>query len=501
MIQQAVQETSRQPGSLGWICHGSERLLQRKCACGGTPSVDDECTECRKQRLQRQTTGHAEPTAVPPIVYDVLRSPGQPLDPATRAFIEPRFSHDFSRVRIHTDAKAAVSAQAVDALGYTVGHDVVFGAGYYAPQEGEGRELLLHELAHVVQQRCVLPSQLPTRVSHPNDPTEQATKSAVRKIESGRIPSDLGCLTTPCPLQRHVTHSRAGRIGGAREYLTGSGAEGRYLFTLRGGWLDRDHVQPHARQASQVLADLEARTAVIRVPTGEFSTSYNMNYGRIPTPVDQDKLEQVALAIMTDHDYRFEAHQAHSLRNVLAQTPFSYEDLPSDRVGVEIGLRYRRQARTVGLNPNEGLDTPGSPQAQLLQRVTREVVLELQPASAWEGIELYHGFLQSQGGGVQPNFGPAPQGTPPGVIPPPMLPGLGWARDFFQTYSQFRQLPTDYLSRHPQHLQTSPYTERILSPVRNPAQFLVNQPPDWAWQTAGLDRNVFNRVIQELRNR
>jgi hypothetical protein len=127
-------------------------LLQRKCACGGAPGLDDECTACRKSRLQRQPDRRVGPTGVPAIVHDVLRSPGQPLDPATRAFMEPRFGHDFSRVRVHCDARAAESAQSVNALAYTVGRDVTFGPGQYAPGTSAGRRLIAHELAHVVQQ-------------------------------------------------------------------------------------------------------------------------------------------------------------------------------------------------------------------------------------------------------------------------------------------------------------------------------------------------------------
>jgi hypothetical protein len=89
---------------------------------------------------------------VPPIVHEVLRSPGQPLDGTTRAFMEPRFGHDFSRVRVHTDAKGAESAIAVNALAYTVGRDVVFGEGQYAPETSQGRKLIAHELMHVIQQ-------------------------------------------------------------------------------------------------------------------------------------------------------------------------------------------------------------------------------------------------------------------------------------------------------------------------------------------------------------
>jgi hypothetical protein len=67
--------------------------------------------------------------------------------------MEPRFGHDFSPVRVHTDTKSAESARAVDAMAYTVGRDIVFGADQYKQGSPEGQSLLAHELAHVVQQR------------------------------------------------------------------------------------------------------------------------------------------------------------------------------------------------------------------------------------------------------------------------------------------------------------------------------------------------------------
>lgn len=135
-------------------CLPSARLgfLQRKCACGGTPGPGGECAECRQKRLQRQAAPSATASTAPPIVHDVLNSSGRPLDAGTRAFMEPRLGHDFGQVRVHTDARAAESARAVGALAYTVGRDVVFGAGQYAPGTMAGRKLLAHELAHVVQQ-------------------------------------------------------------------------------------------------------------------------------------------------------------------------------------------------------------------------------------------------------------------------------------------------------------------------------------------------------------
>lgn len=77
---------------------------------------------------------------------------GQPLSENYRAFFEPRFGRDFSQVRLHTDTQAAESARAVNARAYTVGQDVVFRAGQYAPESSKGQRLMAHELTHVVQQ-------------------------------------------------------------------------------------------------------------------------------------------------------------------------------------------------------------------------------------------------------------------------------------------------------------------------------------------------------------
>jgi outer membrane protein OmpA-like peptidoglycan-associated protein len=117
------------------------------------------------KRIQVGGTGQI---AAPPMVHDVVRSPGQLLNPATRAFMEPRFGYDFSRVRVHADAKAAESAGALTALAYTVGQDVVFGAGQYQPNTSAGQQLLAHELSHTIQQGAALrqsPLRQPIRKS------------------------------------------------------------------------------------------------------------------------------------------------------------------------------------------------------------------------------------------------------------------------------------------------------------------------------------------------
>jgi len=105
------------------------------------------------QRRETASTGGNRVSGDVSAYISSLAGVGVPLDGRTRDFMEPRFGQDFSQVRIHTDARAADSARAINALAYTVGNDVVFGAGQYSPHASQSRKLLAHELAHVVQQR------------------------------------------------------------------------------------------------------------------------------------------------------------------------------------------------------------------------------------------------------------------------------------------------------------------------------------------------------------
>lgn len=97
--------------------------------------------------------GEVQPSVAPPVVHETLRSPGHRLDRETRTLFEARFRQPLDDVTVHVGHRAAESAQAVDALAYTVGHHVVFSAGQYSPRTAAGRALLAHELTHVVQQR------------------------------------------------------------------------------------------------------------------------------------------------------------------------------------------------------------------------------------------------------------------------------------------------------------------------------------------------------------
>jgi hypothetical protein len=177
------------------IVPGASRLaLQRRCACGGIAGPDGECAACRARRLsaQRQGTARAEPGFAPPIVQEVLRSGGKPLDDGTRSAMEDRFGHDFGGVRIHDDARAAQSARAVSARAYAIGRDIVFAANQYAPETPEGGTLLAHELTHVVQQGGRQATG-PIPIAGPKDPAEAearrvAAEPALTGARLGRAP-------------------------------------------------------------------------------------------------------------------------------------------------------------------------------------------------------------------------------------------------------------------------------------------------------------------------
>jgi len=153
-------------------------ILQRKYA-GGKGSEGTF--------LQRTAINAVTPTSVQPIVREVLSSTGRLLDAGTRAFMEPRFGHDFSQVRVHTDTRAAESAEAVNALAYTVGRDVVFGARQYAPETSEGRRLMAHELTHVVQQGESVSA--PHGISSSDDSQEREASSVASAVQTGQSTS------------------------------------------------------------------------------------------------------------------------------------------------------------------------------------------------------------------------------------------------------------------------------------------------------------------------
>jgi Domain of unknown function (DUF4157) len=147
--------------------HEADRVAAERV---GMPeaAVSDEAVPVRRVACGSQTE-----TAAPPTVYEALAAPARPLDPATQAFMESRFGYDFNRVRIHTDALAERSADAVAADAYTVGSHVVFAHGRYDPGSRDGQRLLAHELAHVVQQSP--PGVIARQGSKTSPPTKPKT--------------------------------------------------------------------------------------------------------------------------------------------------------------------------------------------------------------------------------------------------------------------------------------------------------------------------------------
>jgi hypothetical protein len=152
------------------------------------------------QRSSTEAPGNPLALA-PPLVHQVLQSPGEPPGGETRALLETRFGHDFGRVRIHADTRAAESARAVDARAYTVGSHIVFGAGQYQPTTRPGLHLLAHEMAHVVQQGG-RPQSLQTRLTmtSPGDASEREAEQAASAVLQGRAAPPLFC--TPAHLAR-----------------------------------------------------------------------------------------------------------------------------------------------------------------------------------------------------------------------------------------------------------------------------------------------------------
>src|SRR5215471_5289996 len=179
-------------------------VLRRKCDCGNH-AAGGECQGCakKKQALQRVAAGEPEAAAVPSIVHDVLRSPGQPLDTSTRNFFEPRFGHDFCNVRVHADSRASESAHAVNALAYTVGSDIVFQNGLYSPESASGRRLIAHELTHTIQQSAMQGSTLgPFRIGPVDDVHEREADAHAAEVVDMGTPLRGPIATSVPTLQR-----------------------------------------------------------------------------------------------------------------------------------------------------------------------------------------------------------------------------------------------------------------------------------------------------------
>jgi uncharacterized protein DUF4157 len=177
--------------------------IKNYCKLGGREFIMSSTFDKPGQPQRGQS--EAGKASTPAIVDEVLRSPGQPLDHTVNALMQPRFLHDFSNVRIHTDEKAARSAAATNARAYTFGRDIVFGAREYAPDTMYGQMLIAHELAHVVQQQAGPKSlQGKLNINDPGDAAERSADEAARRVMA---PDNADFRSTALSIRHSLLHS------------------------------------------------------------------------------------------------------------------------------------------------------------------------------------------------------------------------------------------------------------------------------------------------------
>jgi Domain of unknown function (DUF4157) len=220
----------------------------------------DVLTPASVMHLQK-TAGNATVSAAleeqePSLVKEVVGSGGgTPLDSDTRGFMESRLGTDFGDVRVHTDATASESARSVQAHAYTVGNDVVFQSGKYAPENDSGKRMLAHELTHVVQQRSGPVAGTPAlggiQISHPSDRFEQAAESSADRVmssASAAAPTSVG--PAPASVQRE---------GEEDEELQGSFVqrEAEEDEELQGSFVQREAEDDEELQGSFVQREAE----------------------------------------------------------------------------------------------------------------------------------------------------------------------------------------------------------------------------------------------------
>jgi hypothetical protein len=170
-------------------------VLQRACACATRAAAVVRSGESEEPGppLRRRALGRTALQEVPASVHATLATPGMPLGREERDYLEPRFGIDLSHVRVHADAAAAASANAVDARAYAVGEHVVFAQHQYAPSTAGGIGLLVHELAHVMQQPRYQ-GGAPLRV---DDSLESNADAVAQTVLSGQAAPARAAATQP----------------------------------------------------------------------------------------------------------------------------------------------------------------------------------------------------------------------------------------------------------------------------------------------------------------
>jgi len=208
--------------------------------------VQRECAECEEEKnkaLRRKCASHvAEGAAHAPASVDrVVAGPGKPLEPALRQDMEGHFHHDFGRVRVHTDAEAADSARQVNARAYAVGPHVVFAADEFSPATVEGRQLLAHELTHVVQQG----GGAATVQRQPKSKADQEREAAIEKARME------GVLCTSAQAETQWEAEQKLRL------IPGKSGDEKYAVSL--GWKDRALIQKKQAVSPRLLWEIATK--------------------------------------------------------------------------------------------------------------------------------------------------------------------------------------------------------------------------------------------------
>jgi len=297
-----ADHTATQTGeSSALVPPANSPVLQRKCDCGTHTIAETKCETCKAQaasgHIQRAATSSA-PADVPPIVEDVLRSPGQPLDNSTRNFFEPRFGHDFSRVRVHTDQRAADSAAAISAHAYTVGENVVVSNGNYQADTFENRRLMAHELAHVVQQKTTSVSTGNTKgisIGRADDALEVAADRTADSVMNDNL---AGNMTAARPqhnaIQRTVDDPKRFQETHTSLFVAAPGGGGSLLT-----WEDPDPAKKIKGTADKLFKQAKANIQQHYIDHPEDAQ------GTVPTRTTETALDKDAVDISQQLRARF----------------------------------------------------------------------------------------------------------------------------------------------------------------------------------------------------
>ncbi len=321
----------------------ADRVAEQMMSLASTGAIHQRCADCEargttcskcaeEERVQRKGRSDFSPP-IPSTLHSqigALRSGGQPLSPSLRAFFEPRFGQDLSQVRVHTDSHAAAAAQAIQAKAFTVGSDVVFGAGQYTPESKEGQKLLAHELTHTVtstEQRSRVLYRDPTDPADAGmtSPTAPASVSAPQPNTS---PAATGPFD-PC------TVAEAGLTNEA--FLQTAQSVNRYLATTPRG--DGDY-WAYAHLGRRLNSELRRRTGMGHLWLGRAS-------GEVP-----QTLYTLVAAGVTTVDVRHVAADTVRGAPTVTESPVitrsQFEDFLS-QTGVEA---FDIEEVFAGLNPN-----------------------------------------------------------------------------------------------------------------------------------------------------